>query len=174
LALAVFREANMSDSATPCGDSTRPGGVNRRLLRRATAVVGALVMLTLLWPAGVCFRWAWGEYRVAGSMASAPGVVIGNVDRPGQRGRIFHHAVVRFTAPDGAAITFTDPEGMTRGSHQPGDTVAVAFDPAIPSRGMIDSFGNRWVSVLLWGGVGAACLLVAFFIAVHTIPGNLR
>ena len=163
----------MSDSVTPSGDPTRPGGPNLRFLRRATALVGALVALTLLWPAGVAFRWAWGEYRVARSMASARGVVVGNQDRPGQRGRIFHHAVVRFKAPNGAEITFTDPAGVTRGQHQPGDEVDVAFDPASPSRGMIDSFGNRWATVLLWGGVGVTCLLVAFFIGVKTIPGNL-
>ncbi|MFT4130017.1 DUF3592 domain-containing protein, partial [Labrys sp. (in: a-proteobacteria)] len=79
------------------------------------------------------------------------------------------YPVVSFSTPQGSVIRFTN---LVRSSFlREGDSVTVAYNPAIPTDATLDGLLGRWFFAGLAGLLGAAFLLVG---GLMTIIGRRR
>jgi Protein of unknown function (DUF3592) len=75
-----------------------------------------------------------------------------------------------FTARDGSTHVVRSHDGSSPCPFSEGQSVVILYDPADPSTAKIDTFGQMWLSALLFGTIGPALLifdLVYWLISFH-------
>ncbi len=75
-----------------------------------------------------------------------------------------------FTARDGSTHVVLSGDGSSPCPFSEGQSVVILYDPADPSTAKIDTFGQMWLSALLFGTIGPAMLffdLVYWLISSH-------
>ena len=73
---------------------------------------------------------------------------------------------VRFETGAGQAVIFTPSGGVAKGSVEPGDTVAVLYDPARPEEARLTGFRSLFLGPLLVGLLGSVFLAMGWLGAV--------
>lgn len=84
------------------------------------------------------------------------------------RGRATTYApVIRFSAPDGRVVVFTESTGSYPPEHNVGDRVRILYRRADPTRARVASASNLYLPALVFAGIGgtvfAAGLLITAF-----------
>ncbi len=104
--------------------------------------------------------WYVGEARAfLDAAARTEGTIIALKRERGARGFDEDHPVVRFVVPEtGEALEFKSRFGVRPSPFSVGQRVAVAYDPADPSRARIDSPWTNWFLPVLLGVFGLACV----------------
>lgn len=82
------------------------------------------------------------------------GTVVDTVSSRDSDGDWSYRPVVVFTDESGARHRFTSSVGSNPPSHSRGETVAVIYSPWAPEQAMIDSFFDRFLIPLVFGGFG--------------------
>lgn len=68
------------------------------------------------------------------------------------------HPLIEFKTADGAVVQFTS--AVRSSFWQPGDRLAVAYDPANPSNAAVDGIAGRWLLAVLFAALGGVFALV--------------
>ena len=106
--------------------------------------------------------WIGGdEARFEARAQRAEAVVLRLLKEPGEGGAYVYRPELQFSAPDGRPVRFLSGAAANPPSYQPGERVAVLYDPADPRRAVVDSFMDRWFMMTLFAGFGATWLSIA-------------
>jgi len=124
-------------------------------------------------PIGLIFAAIGGWFfvqdrQLAADGLRAEGYVIEVVVSRDSDGSSSYKPVVEFTDAEGRTHRFTSSISSSPPAHSPGERVEVIYSPADPNEAMIDSFIDRHLFPLVFGGLGAlfACIGIAL-ILVH-------
>ncbi|HEX9807847.1 MAG TPA: DUF3592 domain-containing protein [Alteraurantiacibacter sp.] len=125
-------------------------------------------------PIGLLFAGIGGwffaaDQELAGSGLRTPGRVIEVVGSRDSDGDTVYRPVVEFVGADGQRHIFTGSVGSNPPSHSVGEQVEVIYAPGNPGDALLDSFTERYLFPLVFGGMGAlfatigAGMLTAYF-----------
>ncbi len=107
--------------------------------------------------------WFWhSDAQLAGMGERAPGVVTGFASSYSSDGGTTYKPVVRFTTQAGEEREFTSSVGSSPAAYDRGEEVEVIYDPWTPEKAMIDSFTERHLFPLVFGGLGALFAVIGF------------
>ncbi|WP_432201726.1 DUF3592 domain-containing protein [Erythrobacter sp. W53] len=105
------------------------------------------------------------DQQMAETALRAPGTVIALDRRRGSEGGTTYAPVVEWTDRDGTRHEFTSSTSSSPASFSRGEAVTVMYDPAKPGQAKIDSFGQRFMLPLVFGGMGSLfAILGAVFV----------
>ncbi len=136
---------------------TTPSRQRVRQYRSVGLLFGAIGLLQVGVGVGVGAR----TQRFVERAASAEGTVTELVrSRSSSSSSPTYRSVVRFTAANGEPIEFESTFGSNPPSHRTGDRVTVLYDPDLPQRARIRSFGSLWFLPLIFGGLGGVLTIV--------------
>ena len=85
---------------------------------------------------------------------------------PPDGGRPRYAIVVEFRTTDGAPVRWTERTASNPPIAQPGDSVAVKYDPTDPRRVRLGAPARLWLLPRLFAGLGAASIAVGAVLAV--------
>ena len=110
-------------------------------------------------PIGLVFAgigaWAYLEDRsLAESGLRAQGTVIEMVGSRDSDNGYTYRPLVEFFDANGERHTFTSRVGTNPPDHSTGETVEVIYAPGSPQNAMLDSFSDRFLLPLIFGGLG--------------------
>ena len=97
------------------------------------------------------------------SWHSAYGVVTGNAQTHGSRGRIQYTPAVEFTTRHGQKVSFASSTATSWQSYRPGQSVRVLYRPDFPEGAEIASFARLWLTPLILSVFGFGVLAVAIY-----------
>lgn len=123
-------------------------GKGMKLAGGIFAVVGLLF-------AGFGFWFWWGDNQIARIGRDAHGEVIALETSVDSDGDTTYRPRVAFTDEAGQRHVFVGRIGSSPPSFVRGEAVDVIYDPANPERAIIDSFGQRHLFPLVFGGLGS-------------------
>jgi hypothetical protein len=132
------------------------------ILRMARIASIALGVMFVLVACGFAVR---DLVRTVGA-ASATGEVIALTAEPGTNGGALYRPTVRFTAADSGPVTFTGWVASDPPAYSVGQQVHVFYDRAQPSSAMIDSFVERLLLPVVFGGIGIVGVGVGMVLGV--------
>lgn len=125
--------------------------------------LGVLAVLGSLYMIGAhVMLWARGE-RTQGVVLAAYDAPMTDSERRDLSARGVRHDQVeslsetldiQFETVDGEAVTFSPNGGVAKGSHEPGDTVTVLYDPGDPDGAQLSGFRSLFLGPLLLGFMG--------------------
>lgn len=102
------------------------------------------------------------DTRAIAHSQRAEGVVIDrpwDVDKKGDGG---YRATVRFATADGREVTVRSRAKAIRPLFDLGEKVTVIYDPALPDRAILDTFGERYMGSLIFAVLGGGAMLIGF------------
>jgi hypothetical protein len=92
----------------------------------------------------------------------APGTVIDMVSSRDSDGDYSYKPVVEFRDAEGRRHVFTSNVSSSPPQHATGESVAVIYAPASPDEAVIDSFLDRFLLPLIFGGLGTVFAAIGF------------
>lgn len=138
--------------------------LNRTASPKAAFLVGLVLLLMGLIFGGVGASFGWSTYKFSQGTLSAEGTVVrldqsSSTSKPGKPASRNKVPIVRYTV-DGRDH---EVRGEISTNHAPaiGSKVSVLYRPESPDQAQIDSFTERWLFPLVFGGVGSLILLGA-------------
>ena len=111
----------------------------------------------------------WSDSQLAGIGERASGVVTGFETSYSSDGGTTYKPRVRFTTQSGEERVFTSAMGSSPPAYDRGEEVDVIYDPWTPENAMIDSFLERRMFPLAFGGLGAIFAVIGFAMLGHQI-----
>jgi len=114
---------------------------------------GIFASLGLVFVAGAA--WAFlADRNFAAAGAHAPGTVIDMTSSRDSDGDYTYKPVVEFRDAEGRRHVFTSSVSSSPPQHAIGESVEVIYAPASPDKAVIDSFVDRFLLPLIFGGLG--------------------
>lgn len=159
-------------TAEPCATAAEDTLPNRIV----TTIVGMVPVLIGLVLAGIGVLMAARSYDLVTTGGHARGIVI-KVDRtPDDDGGYFLRPTFRYPAADGITRTVmsSDQYGNIGHCPQPGDAVAVLYDPARPQDAHIRQFAVQWLLPLVLLILGILVMLPGIVIIITTLSRRDR
>ena len=102
----------------------------------------------------------WSDHKIASVGLHARGEVVGFDESYSSDNGTSYRPRVTFLDADGQRHSFTSKIGSNPPSHDNGEQVEVIYDPAMPERALIDSFSDRHLFPLVFGGIGMLCACI--------------
>jgi hypothetical protein len=131
-----------------------------RLARWASLALGTLLVLVAC---GLAVR---DLVRTVGA-ETAMGEVIALNAEPGPKGDTYYRPTVRFVT-DSGSVTFTGWVASSPPAYRVGESVRVYYNRADPSAAIIDSFADRMLLPVVFGGIGIVSVAVGMILGVLT------
>lgn len=122
---------------------------------RIVGGVFAVAGLVLAIAAGAIYQ---RNSTFAAAARPAAGLVVDLVPSSNYRSRgdpRTYVSVVRFATAQGRIVEFADDVASHPPRHDQGQQVRVLYDPANPTKAVIDDFGGRWAGLAIVGGLAA-------------------
>jgi hypothetical protein len=102
------------------------------------------------------------DRNFAAAGARAQGTVIEMIGSRDSDGDYSYKPVVEFRDAEGRRHEFTSNVSSSPPQHSTGESVEVIYDPASPNRAVIDSFLDRFLLPLIFGGLGTVFAAIGF------------
>lgn len=126
--------------------------------------LNAFLWLGALLLAGAAF-WCWHSVAAMRGMTRADAVIAEYTHGGDGAGRFFN--VYRFVTASGKIVSVRGSIESTSPEGDPGDKVAIYYDPDHMERGVIiDRFGERWFGVTVVGVLGAAFVAIGVIVRI--------
>jgi hypothetical protein len=95
----------------------------------------------------------------------AVGIVMDNVVTiDNAENQVSYHPKIKFRTKEGLDVTIISPNGNSDAEFRVGEEVPVLYDPQKPTDATIDSFWHRWMLAIIFLGLGAVAVIVAFVV----------
>jgi hypothetical protein len=137
-----------------------------RLISWLFPLIGGLLLV------GALLLWNNTRQFVA-SAYTAQGKVVELIEKRDSDG-VTYSPVVRFTAPDGREVTYTESFSGNPAPYDPGDGVEVLYSREQPGKARIKGFMSLWLGPVILGGMGAVFTAIGGGILVAQRTGKRR
>ena len=132
---------------------------------------GIFAALGVLFVAGAGWFYL-SDQSFAAAGAHAQGTVLEMVGSRDSDGDYSYKPVVEFRDAEGRRHVFTSNVSSSPPQHATGESVDVIYSPASPDEAVIDSFFDRFLLPLIFGGLGAVLAAIGFTVLFARLRGR--